>query len=382
TERRRDECAAELQRDGADTNDHGCEHVEDVHDQLDGEHPDDGGKHDGAGGFHGRHGRVDGGSGRCELDLQYRVEHESAGGTDEPSGGGGEWASGVELECVEWSDELQRKAVDDERGSVHDDRQSDDGELYGHGGDERDDVLLRGVGGERSGAECEFQPGECDAAAGDTTSADESDGGGGEWASGVELECVEWSDELQRKAVDDERGSVHDDRQSDDGELYGHGGDERDDVLLRGVGGERSGAECEFQPGECDAAAGDTTSADESDGGGGEWAGGVELECVEWSDELQRKAVDDERGSVHDDRQSADGELHRHGGNERDDVLLRGVGGERSGAECEFQPGECDTAAGDTTGTDEPSGDGGEWAGGVELECVEWSDELQRKAVD
>ena len=30
-------------------------------------------------------------------------------------------------------------------------------------------------------------------------------------------------------------------------------GDERDDVLLRGVGGEHGGAECEFESGECDA---------------------------------------------------------------------------------------------------------------------------------
>src|ERR1019366_2128530 len=231
-------------------------------------------------------------------------------------------------------------------GSVHDDCESDDGELHGHGVDERDDVLLRGLGGERGGGGCEFQPGECDAAAGDTTSADESDGDGGKWARGVELEWVEWSDQLQRKAVDDERGSVYDDCQSDDGELHGHGGDEWDDVLLRGLGGERSGGECEFQPGECDAAAGDTTSADESDGDGGEWAGGVELECVEWSDQLQREAVDDERGSVHDDCESDDGELHGHGVDERDDVLLRGLGGERSGGECQFQPGECDANGG------------------------------------
>jgi len=277
------------------------------------------------------------------LDLQYRVEHESAPSADEPSGDGGKWAGGVELEWVEWGNELQREAVDDERGSVHDDCQSDDDQLHGHGVDERDDVLLRGVGGERSGGECEFQPSECDAAAGDTPSADESGGDGGEWASGVELEWVEWSDQLQREAVDDERGSVHDDRQSDDSELHGHGVDERDDILLRGVGGERRGGECEFQPGECDAAVGDTPSADESGGDGGEWAGGVELEWVEWGDELQREAVDDERGSVHDDCQSGDGKLHGHGVDERDDVLLRGVGGEHGGGECEFQPGECDT---------------------------------------
>jgi hypothetical protein len=157
------------------------------------------------------------------------------------------------LERVEWGDELQRAAVDDERGTVHDDCQSDDDQLHGHGSDERDDVLLRGVGGEHGGTECEFQSGECDAAAGDTSSADESDGDGGEWTSGVELECVEWGDELQREAVDDERGSVHDDCQSDDDELHGHGSDERDDVLLRGVGGEHGGAEHEFQSGECDA---------------------------------------------------------------------------------------------------------------------------------
>ena len=80
-----------------------------------------------------------------------------------------------------------------------------------------------------------------------------SGGDGGEWAGGVELECVEWGDELQREAVDDERGTVHDDCQSDDDELHGHGVDERDDVLLRGLGGEHGGGECQLQPGECDA---------------------------------------------------------------------------------------------------------------------------------
>ena len=78
------------------------------------------------------------------------------------------------------------------------------------------------------------------------------------------------------------------------------------------------------------------------DGDGGERASGVELECVEWSDQLQREAVDDEWGTVHDDRQSDDDELHEHGTNERDDVLLRGVGGERGGRECQLQPGKCD----------------------------------------
>ena len=69
-ERRRDECAAQLQRDNADVDDHGCDHVEAIHDQLDGEHSDDGGQHDSAGGVHGRLGRVDGDSGRSELDLR------------------------------------------------------------------------------------------------------------------------------------------------------------------------------------------------------------------------------------------------------------------------------------------------------------------------
>jgi transposase len=66
---------AELQRDNADPDDHGCDHVEELHNQLGGEHSDDGGEHDGAGWVHGRHGRDDGDSGRSELDLQYRVEH-------------------------------------------------------------------------------------------------------------------------------------------------------------------------------------------------------------------------------------------------------------------------------------------------------------------
>ena len=43
TERGRDECAAKLRRDDVDADDHGCEHVEELHDQLDGKHPNDGG---------------------------------------------------------------------------------------------------------------------------------------------------------------------------------------------------------------------------------------------------------------------------------------------------------------------------------------------------
>src|ERR1019366_7572875 len=376
------QCANQLQRNQLDDDHHRRNHECNVHAGVADQYPHNGGRGYSPCGIHRRNRWVSGDSGCSELDLQYRVEHESAGGADEPSGDGGERASGVELEWVEWSDELQREALDDERGRVHDDRQSGDNELHGHGGNERDDVLLRSVGGEHGGAEYEFQSGECDAAAGDTPSADEPSGDGGERASGVELEWVEWSDELQRAAGDDERWRVHDDRQSGDGELHGHGVDERDDVLLRSVGGEHGGAEYEFQSGECDAAAGDTPSADEPSGDGGERASGVELECVEWGNELQREAVDDEWGSVHDDRQSDDGELYRHGSDERDDVLLRSVGGEHGGTECEFQSGECDTAAGSTADADEPGGDGGEWAGGVELECVEWGNELQREAVD
>ena len=90
---------------------------------------------------------------------------------------------------------------------------------------------------------------------------------------GVELECVEWGDELQRGTVDDEWRTVHDDRESDGDQLHGHRGDERDDVLLRGGGGEHGGDECEQQSGECDAAAGGAGDADESGGEWREWAG-------------------------------------------------------------------------------------------------------------
>ena len=156
-----------------------------------------------------------------------------------------------------------------------------------------------------------------------TPSADESGGDGGEWAGRAELEWVEWSDQLQREAVDDEWGPVHDGRESDDDGLHGHGVDEWDDVLLCGVGGERVGRERQLESGECDAAASHHRHRDVT-ATGGERAGGVELECVEWSDQLQREAVDDERGTVHDDRQSDDDELHGHGVDERDDVLLCG----------------------------------------------------------
>ena len=199
-----------------------------------------------------------------------------------------------------------------------------------------------GAGGEHGGDECEQQSGECDAAAGGAGDADESGGEWREWAGGVELECVEWGDELQRGTVDDEWRTVHDDRESDGDQLHGHRGDERDDVLLRGGGGEHGGDECEQQSGECDAAAGGAGDADESGGEWREWAGGVELECVEWGDELQRGTVDDEWRTVHDGRESDGDQLHGHWGDERDDVLLRGGGGEHGGDECEQQSGECD----------------------------------------
>ncbi len=48
-------------------------------------------------------------------------------------------------------------------------------------------------------------------------------------------------------------------RQSDHDQLHGHGGDERDDVLLRGGGGEHGRGECELQPGECDPGGGQHT---------------------------------------------------------------------------------------------------------------------------
>ena len=70
------------------------------------------------------------------------------------------------------------------------------------------------------------------------------------------MEYVEWGDELQGEALDHEWRSAYDDRQCDDEQLYGRGGDERDDVLLRGVGGEHGGRECQFEPGECDTAGG------------------------------------------------------------------------------------------------------------------------------
>ena len=380
-ERRRDECAAQLQRDNAGPVDHGRDDECEFHDQLDGEHSDGGGKHDGAGRVHRRLGRGYSDSRRSELDLQYRVEHESSTGTDEPGSDGGQRAGRVELECVEWGDELQRAAVDDEWRTVHDDWDSDDDELHRHGSDERDDVLLRSGGGEHGGAECEFQPGKCDAAADNTTGTDESGSDGGECAGGVELECFEWSDKLQRAAVDDERGTVHDDWKPDNDELHGHGSDERDDLLLRGSCSEHGGTECELQPSKCDTTGGDTASTDESGSNTRECAGGLELERIEWGDKLQRAAVDDERRTIHDDRKSDDDELHRHGSDERDDVLLRSGGGKHGGAECEFQPSKCD-AARDTTGTDELGGNGGERAGGVELECVEWGNQLQREEID
>ena len=51
---------------------------------------------------------------------------------------------------------------------------------------------------------------------------------------GLSWSAIDGGDQLQREAVDDERGTVHDDRQSDDDQLHGHGVDERDDLLLCG----------------------------------------------------------------------------------------------------------------------------------------------------
>jgi len=247
------------------------------------------------------------------------------------------------LERLEWSDQLQREAFDDERGTVHDDRQSDHDQLHGHKRDKRLDLLLRGVSGEHGGGECQFQSSECDPADSGASSADEPDGDVRERAGGLELECLERGNQLQREAFDHERGPVHDHCQSNYDQLHGHGDDKRDDVLLRGISSEHGGGERQFQPGECDPAS-RTRGADESDSDSGEQAGGLELECLEWSDQLQREALDDERGPVYDYCQSKHDQLHEQRADERDNVLLCSGGGEHVGYERQFHPGECHTA--------------------------------------
>ena len=61
-----------------------------------------------------------------------------------------------------------------------------------------------------------------------------------------------WGDQLQREALHHERGSLQCHRQSDRDHLHGHGGDERYDVLLCGLGSEHGGRESQLQPGECE----------------------------------------------------------------------------------------------------------------------------------
>ena len=73
----------------------------------------------------------------------------------------------------------------------------------------------------------------------------------GKWG---ELECIEWGDQLQREAVDDERGTVYDDRQSDDDEIHGHGLTNGTTYYYVVVGSEYGGKERELQSGERDAA--------------------------------------------------------------------------------------------------------------------------------
>jgi hypothetical protein len=150
------------------------------------------------------------------------------------------------------------------------------------------------------------------------------------------LECIEWGDQLQREAIDDERGPVYDDCQSNRDELHGHRVDERDDLLLRGISGEHGRGKRELERGECDPTVGSASSADESGSDCRKRTGGLELECLEWSDQLQRGTFDDERGTVYDDRQSDHDQFHRYGGDERHDVLLRGGGGQHGGDQCQL----------------------------------------------
>ena len=216
-------------------------------------------------GFTGDSGAVDSWGENSELDLQIGSRHQSPTDTDEPGGDGGERAGGVELECVEWGDQLQREAGDDERGTVHDDRESDDDELHGHWGDERDDILLRGVGGEHGGGECESSQVSATPQLAVPPPPTNLVATAGNAQVGLSWSASSGATSYNVKRCDDEWGTVHDDRESDDDELHGHWGDERDDVLLRGVGGEHGRGECEFQPGECDAH--DEHSRDQFGGG-------------------------------------------------------------------------------------------------------------------
>src|SRR5439155_1203314 len=177
------------------------------------------------------HGWLDSYPGYSDLDLQWDLWLESTGTANQCDGNGGERAGDPGVERVEWSDRLQREAVDGEWGTVHDGQQSHDYRIHGQRADQRDHVLLRGDGGECRRRECQLQPGECHTAGESTGAANQCDGNGGERAGDPGVERVDRSDRLQREAGDGEWGHLHDGQQSHDYRIHGQRAYQRHHVL-------------------------------------------------------------------------------------------------------------------------------------------------------
>ena len=178
----------------------------------------------------------------------------------------------VELERFIGGDQLQRQALDDERRPLYDDRHRRYlYKLYKHPARQRNDVFLCGLGGERRGRERQLKPGQRDAAecANSASGADRAYGPAGQRAGVVELERLVGASSYNVKRSTDERRALHNDRHRRDlDQFYKHRPDQRDDVFLRGFGGELSRRERQLKPGQRDAAE-CTNSASRADQSGG-----------------------------------------------------------------------------------------------------------------
>ena len=264
-------------------------------------------------------------------------------------GDGGQCAGDAELDGECGCDQLHSRAGDDEWRYLHSDcERGDDHQLYEHRVDERNDLLLCHRGGECWGQQPQFQPGER-AAYRPTGCADRSDGDGGECAGDAELDSECRCDQLHGRACDGERRSLHSGgERSDDDQLYKHGLDERNDLLLCRRGGECWGQQPQLQPGERPAGRA-SSCPDWCDSDGGQCAGDAELDSECGCDQLHCRAGDDERRYLYSGGERGDDDqLYEHRVDEWNDLLLCRRSGECWREQPQFQPGE--RAAGRATG--------------------------------
>jgi hypothetical protein len=160
-------------------------------------------------------------------------------------GDAGKCPGDARLERCDFGDELQREERHGIRRAVYEGGQCCNHFLYGLEPLERDDILLRRVGGEREWREREFGRSFGDAV-GAAVRPIGLDRYPRKSSGEFDLEHGRDCGQVQREAGDHVRWAIYDAFQSHEHELYGFERDEWDDVLLRSVGGECGRREFEF----------------------------------------------------------------------------------------------------------------------------------------